>query len=121
MSNGNDRFSGSPEDLARDGSYIYSAAEFTQETMSNYEQVRVPLGTPWGDKTLEGDDFAKDYDKVFTQLEENFDIYTKALVKATADTADNLLKTARNLGGTESANEEIAAVPGTDTDSGGRR
>ncbi|MCY9784015.1 hypothetical protein KIK06_08930 [Nocardiopsis sp. EMB25] len=121
MPNDNDRFGGSPGDIAKDGSSIYSAADFTEEVMAYYQQERAALGTPWGDKNLEGDDFAKDYDKVFTQLEENFNIYMKALVQATADTADNLVKTAKNLDGTESANEEIAAVPNPGTGSGGRR
>ncbi|WP_304455308.1 hypothetical protein [Nocardiopsis sp. YSL2] len=123
MPNDNDHLSASPEGVAHRSANVHEAAEFTSRLKQDFVAAREPLGTPWGDKTLKGDDFAKDYDKVFVPMEQNFALYLDALVKATRDTADNLLATARNLGGTEDVNEEIATVGDPDSQSGpqGRR
>jgi hypothetical protein len=117
------RFAAEPDGVAHSGGNIHEAAEFTSKLKADYEAAREPLGTPWGDVTLKDDEFAKDYDKVFRPMEENFRLYLDGLVKATQDTADNLLKTARNLDGTEGVNEEIATTVdrGSQQGPGGRR
>ena len=118
-----DHLSASPEGVAHRSANVHEAAEFTSRLRQDFVAAREPLGTPWGDTNLKGDDFAKDYDKVFVPMEENFALYLDALVQATQDTADNLLKTAKNLGGTEDTNEEIATVADPDSQGGpqGRR
>ncbi|KOX13767.1 hypothetical protein [Nocardiopsis sp. NRRL B-16309] len=123
MPNNDDGLSASPDGVAHSSFNVHEAAEFTSRLKRDFVAAREPLGTPWGDKNVTGDDFAKDYDKVFVPMEQNFALYLDALVQATQDTADNLLKTARSLSGTEDVNEETAAVVDPDAQDGrqGRR
>ncbi|MEV2275673.1 hypothetical protein AB0I72_08805 [Nocardiopsis sp. NPDC049922] len=126
MPNPEGNFGASPDELTRDSTWIFEGAEFTKKVMKEYQTQRAALSTPWepwGDPNLEGDDFAKDYGTTFTQLEEGFGIYMNAVVQATADTAEKLFKTGRNVRTTEDENEETAVLPDprSGTGDGGRR
>ncbi|MFV2198536.1 hypothetical protein [Nocardiopsis sp. LOL_012] len=118
-----------PEGVGRDSVEIYEAAQFAAGLHKDYRQARQAWegpNTPWGDVNLEGDSFAKDYDKVFPELEKAFDTYLSYLVEATAQTADQLLGTAWNLDAAEDENVKVADSGSPDLNggadgSGGRR
>ncbi|WP_028649440.1 hypothetical protein [Nocardiopsis sp. CNT312] len=118
-----------PEGMTRDSAWIYEAAEFTAKIQEEHRQAmraRETQGAPWGDVNLEGDSFAKDYDKVFPDLEEAFSLYLSYLAQVTEQAADRLWETGRNLDTTEDENVHVADSGSPDANrgadgSGGRR
>ncbi len=109
-----------PENIKRDGTRIYDAADYTDElvsyTRSGREQIEAACGgPPWGSKG----EYAEQMQKNLGEAEEKLYMLLDYVAVAQRQAADGTFRSGDRLGGTEDLNNDISGniMPGT----GGRR